>query len=215
MSVHAGLKNDDVLAYLQGRRSVRVSDITAPAPSAAVLDEILRTGLRVPDHGKLFPWYVLVFEGEARLRAGEIFADVSGDDAAAALFMRAPVVVAVVHRARRSKHPLWEQVLSAGALCQNIALAAHASGFAATWLTEWIAYDDAVKARLGLDARDHVAGFLYIGTAALQPEERDRPALAGIVTRWSPDGELNKGDACDREKFDFPPAGVDFSALKG
>ncbi len=207
MTVHAGLKNDDVLAYLKGRRSVLIGDIAAPGPAPDVLDDILEAGLRVPDHGKLCPFYLMVFEGDARAEAGKIFAEISGDPEDAQRFLRAPVVVAVIHRARRSKHPMWEQILSAGALCYNISLAAHASGFAATWLTEWIAYDDAVKARLGLDARDYVAGFLYIGTPSTQPEERERPVLEEFVTRWSPDIEINKGDAHDRPKFDFPDLG--------
>ncbi len=208
MTVHAGLKNDAVLDYLRGRRSARVKDIVEPGPAPDMLDKILEAGLRVPDHGKLCPFYLMVFEGEARVEAGEIFAEISGDPADAQRFLRAPVVVAVIHRARRSKHPMWEQILSAGALCHNISLVAHASGFAATWLTEWMAYDDAVKARLGLDARDHVAGFLYIGTPATQPEERERPALEEFVTRWSPDAEIKKGDHHDRPKFGFPDLGV-------
>jgi len=45
-------------------------------PLAAELETILTIGARVPDHGKLAPWRFIVFEGEARARAGEVIAKV-------------------------------------------------------------------------------------------------------------------------------------------
>ena len=40
-------------------------------PSAADIETLLTVASRVPDHGKLVPWRFIVFEGEARLAAGE------------------------------------------------------------------------------------------------------------------------------------------------
>ena len=98
---------------------------------------ILAAGARVPDHGKLLPWRFIVFEGEARERMGDILAEVTQPrrrtheriEEERSRFLRAPVVIAVVSRAREQiKIPVWEQNLSAGAVCQNILIAAHAHG---------------------------------------------------------------------------------------
>ena len=80
--------------------------------------------------------------------------------------------------------PEWEQVLSAGAACQNLVVAASAFGFGVNWVTEWCAYSDGVRQALGLAENERVAGFIYIGTASAQPDERPRPALDEIVSAW-------------------------------
>ena len=95
----------------------------------------------MPDHGKLAPWRFILFEGEARLAAGEKIAAVFAADHAQATpdqidferkrLARAPLVVAVVSRAGpHVKIPEWEQQLSAGAACMNLVNAAHAMGYA-------------------------------------------------------------------------------------
>jgi nitroreductase len=99
--------------------------------------------------------------------------------------MRAPLVIAVVSRVvAHPGAPEWEQVLSAGAACFNLCLAANAMGYATSWITEWIAYSPDVRKALGLAEHERIAGFIYVGTARAQPEERERPALSDIVTRW-------------------------------
>ena len=100
-------------------------------------------------------------------------------------FTRAPLVVAVVSRATpHAKIPEWEQILSAGAVCMNVTVAAKALGFASAWLTEWYAYDAAVRARLGLEAHEKIAGFIHIGRCDAPREDRVRPVLADIVSRY-------------------------------
>jgi nitroreductase len=157
------------------------------------LQQILAAASRTPDHGKLFPWRFIVFEGDARRRMGELLVEsllVSEPQAATervemerGRFLRAPVVIGVVSRVREAiPIPEWEQILSAGAACQNLMLAAHALGFVANWITEWPAYNPDVKARLGLKPGERIAGFIYLGTSAVALEERPRPALNEIVT---------------------------------
>jgi len=100
-------------------------------------------------------------------------------------FLRAPVVIGVVSRVREAiPIPEWEQILSAGAACQNLLLAAHAMGFVANWITEWPAYNPQAKERLGLKPGERIAGFVYIGTSTVALEERIRPELAKIVSRF-------------------------------
>lgn len=188
--------NAAMIEQLQTRRSVKPDLLGLPAPSATELEAILNMAARVPDHKKLAPWRFIVFEGPAREAAGEIFAQAAlAEDkmtpseirlaAERARFTRAPLVVAVISKALpKAPAPEWEQVLSAGACCMNLCHAANALGYQTCWITEWIAYSPAVKAGLKLDEHERVAGFIYIGTAKEKPEERERPELAAIVTRW-------------------------------
>lgn len=190
--------NDALIEALETRRSVKPDRLAAPAPAGAELDRILTVAARVPDHKKLVPWRFIVFEGEARAAAGEIFAAACQAeekdppshvrlDTERARFLRAPLVVAVVSRiAKRPGAPEWEQILSAGAAAFNLCLAANALGYGTSWLTEWIAYSPYVREKLGLAENERIVGFVHIGTPMEKPEERDRPKLADIVTRWAP-----------------------------
>jgi len=187
----------NALELLTTRRSFKAMELSGPGPSAAQIDTLLTVAARVPDHGKLAPWRFIVFEGEARRAAGEAIAaafqsrypDAKPEhvEAERCRLLRAPLVVAVVSRAGpHVKIPEWEQVLSAGAAAMNLVLAAHALGFAANWITEWYAYDRAVLDALGLAPHERIAGFVHIGTPPGPPEDRPRPALSEIVTRFSP-----------------------------
>jgi nitroreductase len=183
------------LALLRRRRSLKPNELAGPGPSPAELETLLTVASRVPDHGKLAPWRFVVFEGEGRRKAGE---------AIAAAFLakypdskpeqveyergrlaRAPLVIAVVSRAApHVKIPEWEQVLSAGAAAMNLVVAANALGYGAAWITEWYAYDRRVLDALGLAPHEKIAGFVHIGHPTLVPEDRVRPALADVVTRF-------------------------------
>ncbi len=188
--------NNPIIDFLSARRSVKPDRLIAPGPSTEELETILTIASRVPDHKKLAPWRFIVLEGDARARLGEVVAEacVAAEKEAPShvrletertRLMRAPLVIAVVSRitVHRSA-PEWEQVLSAGAACLNLCLAANALGYGTSWITEWIAYNKAVGAALSLADNERIAGFIYVGTPAERPEERERPVLSDIVTRW-------------------------------
>lgn len=187
--------SQSALELLLSRRSVVANKLGSPGPDKKQLAEILTAAARVPDHKKLVPWRFIVFEGEARAQFGKILARACEEnepgagktrlETEAARFMRAPVVVAVISSLKDNPAvPEWEQVLSAGAACQNLLIAANAAGFSGQWITEWYAFDKAVWAALGLADGERVAGFIYIGTAQEAPTERDRPDLEEITTYW-------------------------------
>ncbi|MCH8239531.1 MAG: nitroreductase [Proteobacteria bacterium] len=188
--------SETALKLLLERRSVVANKLGPPGPDAGQLRRILSVAARVPDHKRLVPWRFILFQGEARAAFGEVLArackmaEADASDARleveAARFERAPVVVAVISKiTAKPAVPEWEQILSAGAVCQNMLSAANASGFSAQWITEWYAYDQQVCAALALEEGERVAGFVYIGTAQEPPEERDRPDLDEITTSWA------------------------------
>jgi nitroreductase len=185
----------DAIELLKHRRSVKPREMTAPGPSLAELDTILTIGARVPDHGKLAPWRFILFEGDARVRAGELIAKVFANKNPQATpaeievekkrLTDAPLVIGIVSFTRpHPKVPPWEQELSAGASAMNIITAATALGYGACWLTGWFAFDRDVLDGLGLKADERCAGFIHIGTPSKPSEDRPRPVLSDIVTRF-------------------------------
>ncbi|RYD48166.1 MAG: nitroreductase, partial [Sphingomonadales bacterium] len=146
-----------------------------------------------PDHGKLFPWRFVVVPEEAReklgQRLGEIVRAEKADcterdvEAAAQFATQAPALIVVLSTPKQHKIPVWEQELSAGAVCMNLLHAAHALGFAGGWLTGWAAYSPAVLELFGT-AGERIAGFMFIGTPMRELEERPRPTLSEIVQFW-------------------------------
>ncbi|SNY94166.1 Nitroreductase [Cohaesibacter sp. ES.047] len=185
----------ELLDHLLTRRSVQAAFLEAPAPSEAEVEVMLTAAARVPDHKKLAPWRFLRFDAAGAKRLGDVVAERwleieprSKDERVEverARFTRAPLVIAVVSSPNLAAPvPVWEQVLSAGAVCMNLVHAAHGSGFAAQWLTEWYAFDAPFLKVLGLGPDEQIAGFIHIGTAAATPADRDRPNLSDIVSYW-------------------------------
>lgn len=186
---------EELITHLLTRRSVSARLLGEPGPDEAALDKILRAATRVPDHGKIHPWRLILIQGEAREKFGRIlrrhYPDIEPNaseaklDLEAARFLRAPLVIAVISSLiAPHKIPEWEQILSVGGVCLNLLYAAKALGFGANWLTEWCAYHAKVQEALGLTANEKIAGFIYIGTASEKPEDRPRPALSDVVSEW-------------------------------
>jgi nitroreductase len=181
--------------FLLHRRSVGIGFLKEPGPNAQELRDILLMGTRVPDHGKLAPWRLVVFAGEDRVRAGEKLAQIARkrnpDMDEASLdnerrqFLPAPLTIGVISSPRKNdKAPEMEQVLSAGNVCFNLLNGAFAMGFAATWVTRWFSFDPEAQQMLGARGGERFVGIVHIGTPSITPDERDRPALDQVVSRW-------------------------------
>jgi len=171
----------EALEAVLTRQSVPPTFLREPGPDDAALERILAAGACAPDHGRLRPWRFIVIRGPARERLGEVFVQALArrqPDAPEAAIeqermrpMRAPLLIAVAAGvvAQHPKIPEIEQILSTAAAAQNILLAAHAQGFGAKWLTGANAYDEHVKAALGLAPDDRLLGFIHLGTVDGSP----------------------------------------------
>ncbi|KPQ07556.1 MAG: Nitroreductase [Rhodobacteraceae bacterium HLUCCA12] len=185
-------ENPQVMDFLLNRRSRPAKMLRAPAPDAPMLRRLLTAATRVPDHGKLEPWRLVVLEPEALARlAALIEARGAAQDMdpaqvakAAQTFRGSPMVVAVVAAPKPSeKIPEIEQILSAGAVCLSLLNASLAQGFGACWLTGWPAFDRPfLEQGLGLTEDEQIAGFIHIGTSDATPPDRPRPDLDALVT---------------------------------
>ena len=118
-----------VIEFLSTRRSVTAKTMQPGKVNPDHLDQILTAGIRVPDHGALKPWKLVVITGEARARldADVIHAEFMAENPDAkpeveavetGRLQRADVVIAVLSSpVEHPKIDVWEMQLSAGALC--------------------------------------------------------------------------------------------------
>ena len=184
----------NIIKFLQTRRSITAKNMICNQVNEDDLDDILSCGVRVPDHGALNPWELIVIEGDAKLRIGnDILADeylLNNPDASEDeinyernRLCRASVVIAVLFKpVSHPKIPFWEMQLSSGAVCSNLLLAAQSLGYAAQWLTEWYAYNNSMIKDLGGNPdTDKIAGFIYIGDKDKTPIERRRPNKEKVI----------------------------------
>lgn len=184
------------LELLLSRRSTPLRQLGGNGPGASELTHLLAAALRVPDHGRLEPWRLLLLRGEARQRFAEALVlrqrQREPEAAAAAIektrdrYQHAPLVVVVIARIEpEHRIPEQEQLLSAGCVAFSLLLAAEGLGFGAQWVTGWAAYDQPVADVLGLGAGERVIGFIHIGEKLADSPERSRPSLQDKLSEWS------------------------------
>ena len=192
MTINAALRD-----YLKTRRSVGIGFLKDPGPNPEELAEILTMGTRVPDHGKVVPWRLILIEGEARAQAGEKLAEIAKqirsdlDEAGLEIerrqFLPAPLTIGVLLSPKPNpKAPEIEQLLSAGNVCFNLSHAAFAMGFAASWTNRWYGFNTDAQTMLGAKGGERFVGFVHIGTPTMLPEDRERPSIDSVVSRWEP-----------------------------
>ena len=180
--------------FFSQRRSVLARKMSTKNIPDEDLDKILAAGIRVPDHGALNPWKIFVIKGDKLKLIDEsiILSEFKKENPNAneiqletesKRFQRASVILAVLSTPlEHPKIPKWEMTLSSGAVCMNLLSCAQSLGYAAQWLTEWYAYNRNVLNYLGGEKEtDKIAGFIYIGHKAEEPNERRRPDPANVI----------------------------------
>lgn len=171
--------------------------LTEPAPTPAALELMFASAARAPDHGKLRPWRFVVIDAAARAAFGDLLAarlqrthpamNAEALQRERQKAFRAPLIVVVAaHTTPGVKIPVIEQLLSAAAAAHCLLLAAAALGFAGVWKTGAAAYDDTVKAALGLAAQDVIVGFVYLGSEAAGAAPPATREWRDLVRHWQP-----------------------------
>lgn len=194
----AKMLNDasSILSLLKTRRSGKPRELVGPGPSAAEMERILGIAARTPDHGGLTPWrFILVDDGQRDALAQLLLEALGADNPEATAAHRekevdfahyaGQLVVLVSAPVEDHKIPVWEQQLSCGAAGMNLMLAAHALGYVPGWVTGWRAYSERVR-KAFCEPGERIAGFIFIGHAAREIEDRPRPNLADLVRQWMP-----------------------------
>ena len=184
------------LALLRTRRSAKPRDLTGPDPTPEEMEMILAIASRTPDHGKLFPWRFVTVAADQRDPFGALLrqALVEHDPCATIAHHQkedefahyaGQLVVLVSAPVQNHKIPVWEQELSCGAAAMNLLLGATALGYVAGWVTGWRTYSERVREAF-CGPGERIAGFIFIGHAAREVEERPREPATPIVKSWEP-----------------------------
>ena len=185
----------EAMELLLTRRSHKPATMCEPGPDDDQLSLILAAALRTPDHGRLSPWRIHVVQGSRRAELADLLErihrterpDATADSVSVerGRATSSPLLLIVSSRLEpEARIPVLEQLLSGGAVCQNLLNAVHASGFVAQWVTAWPAYHPVVKSALGVSERDHVLGWIHVGSAGAVPRERERASVDDVVKRW-------------------------------
>ncbi len=182
-------RSPETIDLLLQRRSQLAGKLVPPGPTEKELETILTCGTRVPDHKGISPWRILVADRStqdilhAKLPELHEGAPASLEKTLSKEAKTAPLLLIVSSSTTSDRAPRNEQLLSGAAVCQNIIVAAAALGYRSQWLTEWFAYNNSVKALLGIPTGEEIIGFLYIGSEESPPKERPRPPLSSIVSK--------------------------------
>ena len=188
-----------ILSLLETRRSAKPRELIGPGPTPAELERMLAIAARTPDHGKLTPWRFVTVADDQRDALAALLQDALAEEDPGATgahrqkeqdfaHYAGQLVVLVSAPVRDHKIPLWEQELSCGAAGMNLLLAAHALGYVAGWVTGWRAYSERVRSAFCAPG-ERIAGFIFIGHAGREIDDRPRPPLSDIVRQWRPRAE--------------------------
>jgi nitroreductase len=185
-----------ILSLLETRRSGKPRELVGPGPTPSELERILTIAARTPDHGTLTPWRFVTVGDDQRDAFEALLQQALVDDEPDAppakrekehdfAHYQGTLVVLVSAPIEDHKIPVWEQELSCGAAGMNLLLAAQAMGFVAGWVTGWRAYAPRVRAAF-CEPGERIAGFIFIGHAGHELEERARPDLSQVWKPWRP-----------------------------
>ena len=185
----------DIDSFYLKRRSVLARKMSSEPIKDEDIKTILDAGIRVPDHGALNPWKIVVIKKEKLKTIDEeiILPEFKRENPnsnennlqiEAKRLQRASVVLAVLSAPiEHPKIPKWEMVLSSGAVCMNLLSCAQSLGYAAQWLTEWYAYNNKMLEYLGGRPNiDQISGFIYLGHKLEEPMERRRPEPSKVIS---------------------------------
>ncbi|SHE65141.1 Nitroreductase [Ferrithrix thermotolerans DSM 19514] len=191
---------NETITNLLSRRSV--GRLSEPGPTAEELQLIFKAAANAPDHGSLKPFSFVVLEDNTKKAFNEVLLQALYARAKSkgrvptegqiqkesTKLDRAPLVVVAVARVDQdSRIPEIEQILSAAAATENVLVAAKSLGYDTMWRTGEATYDPFIKDQLGLDAKDHIIGWIYIGTATIPDEEARDPEVTELVHYWRPE----------------------------
>ena len=162
----------DTLEAIHTRTSVK--RFTQQPVEREKIEQLLDAGAQAPNHYKVRPWRFIVISGEARLRLGDLLADIFQQkfpdmppealEKERAKPLRSPVIIAVgVDQPSEPKVLEVENICAAAAACENILLTARAIGLGGHWRSGGPAREPEVKKFLGLSESQELIAFLYIG----------------------------------------------------
>ncbi|MDP4144996.1 MAG: nitroreductase [Bacillota bacterium] len=186
----------NVLDVIKTRRSIgKVKDQMVPKE---LIEKIIEAGTWAPNRYLTEPWRFFVISGEGRNKLAKVMEDIaiqSGIDLESEEGkkklekernkpFRAPIIIAVAAEVTENGKALrLEELGAVYAAVQNMLLAAHSLGLASYWKTGKACYEHKMKKFFGLEEKDEVLAFIYLGYADMEKKPpHKRPAAE--LTKW-------------------------------
>lgn len=160
----------NVLEFLQTRQSN--PHLQGETPDQNIIYDILKAGMRAPDHAGLTPWRFTVVKDAGLTKLSKAFKSAviidGGDEAkiekAAKMPFRAPLIIVISTKFHQHvKVPKQEQLIAAGCAVHAMQMAATCLNLGSVWRTGEMSYHPLVKERLNIELHEEIVGFLYIG----------------------------------------------------
>jgi len=178
---------NSIVRLIQSRRSI--GNLNKPMPNKEELSIILETALTAPDHKKLVPYQISILTednldkfGDVLLKAGKEKAikenktlDEIAEKKLSNMPKRAPMIITVATNFKQhDKVPEFEQLLSVGAVIQNILLILESMGYKSIWRTGDLANEKLVKEFFKVSDDNIICGFIYIGSSDIVLPNREK-----------------------------------------
>lgn len=179
---------------IRNRRSVFPKQFEAGKPvDKAIIEQILQNATWAPNHGQTEPWQFTVFSGEGLKKfasfQSELYQKNSGEHFLKSQFeklqniplLASHIIALGMKRTTTKRIPEIEDVEAVACAVQNIYLSVSAYGLGGYWTTGGITYLEEAKAFFGLEAKDKLLGFFYIGHVAIPSAAAKRKPLSEKV----------------------------------
>lgn len=185
-----------ILTAIHARRSVSPRRLKGRALSSEELTILAEAAAAAPDHGNLGPLQLVAVAPEDRTALAEVFAKAALEadpaastedvDRARDRAMAAPTLVAIIARIEDGHPavPAEEQWISVGAGLQNVLLALETLGCRGKVVSGRRVASMALRSAFGLREREHLVGFITIGTFEGDAKPARRRAAKSVLSIW-------------------------------
>jgi nitroreductase len=169
----------DIDRLLRQRRTIKPEQYSAkPVPDALVW-RMLANAHWAPTHGYTEPWCFKVFSGAGRRRLAEFQGELydrltptekqrpqKREKLLQRTLQASHVVLIGMVRHDQTAIPEVEEIEAVACAVQNMMLTAAAEGVGSYWSSGGFTYSEEMKAYLGLQPKDQMLGYLYLGYPA-------------------------------------------------
>ncbi|MBU5592272.1 nitroreductase [Clostridium sp. MSJ-4] len=186
----------DVIEAIKTRRSVgKVKDEEVPRD---LIERIIEAGTFAPNRYLTEPWRFFVISGDGRRALSKVMEEIAIDscidphneegkkkiEKQKNKPFRAPVIIAVAAEVTENKKVIRLEELGATyAAIENMLIAAHSLGLASFWKTGKACYSPKMKEFFGLQEKDEVLAFIYLGYPDMERKEAQRKSVDSL-TKW-------------------------------
>lgn len=182
---------------IEQRRTVKPHSYNGETIDNGTVEKILESANWAPNHGKTEPWRFKVYSGQGKNKLLELmkrlytettpqdkFNPAKIDKMEVNCRLSSHIIVIMMKRQEIERIPEIEEVEAVACAVQNLALTATAYNVAGYWSSGGITYKSETKKEFGLNEKDLVLGFYYLGLTDEEWPEGRRFTPISEKTEW-------------------------------